>query len=83
MQLAKIINDILVNFNQQKVTVMTLLDLEKAFDKMWINGLIVKMKKYDIGGNFITLTASYLKVKVNNAISQEKQSKQACHKGQH
>ena len=86
LQLARIINDILVNFNQQKVTVMTLLDLEKAFDKMWINGLIVKMDKYGMDGNFITLIASYLnnctlKVKVNNALSQEKTIKAGVPQG--
>jgi hypothetical protein len=56
---------------------MTLLDLEKAFDRVWIDGLLYKMHKDKFNVNFITLIASYLKdrhlkVKINNTTSTEK-----------
>jgi retron-type reverse transcriptase len=56
---------------------MTLLDLEKAFDRVWIDGLLYKMHKDKFNVNFIKLRASYLKdrhlkVKVNNTSSTEK-----------
>ncbi len=77
LQLVRIVHDIILNYNKSKTTVMTLLDMEKAFDKLWIAGLIEKMSRYKINENFIRLTGSYLsgrklKVRINNAISTEK-----------
>jgi hypothetical protein len=76
-QLARISNDILINFNKDKHTALTLLDLEKAFDRVWIKGLLYKMHQAGLNINFIKLMSSYLtsrriKVKVNNEISNEK-----------
>jgi hypothetical protein len=76
-QIARIVNDITINFNKDKATVMTLLDLEKAFDRVWIDGLIYKMHQDKFNVNFIKLIASYLKdrqlkVKINNTVSTEK-----------
>ena len=39
-QVVRIVNNIRRNYNNNKVTVMALLDIEKAFDKVWIDGLI-------------------------------------------
>jgi hypothetical protein len=74
IQLVRVINDIISEFNKSKTTAMTLIDLEKAFDSMWINGLIKKMNDGGIDPNFTRLIHSYLskrtiKVKVNNTIS--------------
>jgi hypothetical protein len=76
-QVARIVNDILINFNKDKNTVMTLLDLEKAFDRIWIDGILHKMHINKIPLDFIKLISSYLsgrklKVKINNTISAEK-----------
>jgi hypothetical protein len=76
-QLARICNDVLINFNKDKNTVLTLLDLEKAFDRVWIKGLLYKMHVAGINPNFIKLLNSYLtnrriKVKINNELSSEK-----------
>jgi retron-type reverse transcriptase len=51
--------------------------LEKAFDRVWIKGLLYKMHQAGLNINFIKLMSSYLtnrriKVKVNNEISNEK-----------
>lgn len=46
MQRCRIINDIQVNYNKENVTNMVLLDFEKAFDHLWIDGLIKKLIKY-------------------------------------
>lgn len=35
MQIARISNDIIEHFNTAKVTVMSLLDIEKSFDTIW------------------------------------------------
>lgn len=76
-QLARVCNDILINFNLDKVTTVTLLDLEKAFDKVWIQGLLFKLYQAGINTNFIKLMQSYLtnrkiKVLLNEQTSQEK-----------
>jgi hypothetical protein len=74
IQLVRVINDIITEFNKSKTTAMTLIDLEKAFDSMWINGLIKKMNDGGVDPNFTRLIHSYLskriiKVKVNSTIS--------------
>jgi hypothetical protein len=74
IQLVRVMNDIISEFNKSKTTAMTLIDLEKAFDSMWINGLIKKMNDGGVDPNFTKLTHSYLskrtiKVKVNSTVS--------------
>ncbi|KAK2577593.1 hypothetical protein KPH14_012704, partial [Odynerus spinipes] len=59
-QIARIVNDVSVNFNKEKVTVMLLLDIEKAFDRVWIDGLIFKMLQYKYPITLVKLTYSYL-----------------------
>jgi hypothetical protein len=74
LQLARVTSEVLTEFNKNKTTVMSLLDLEKAFDTLWINGLTKKMLYNGINPNFTQLIHSYLtnkiiRIKVNNAIS--------------
>lgn len=76
-QVVRIINDIRHNFNESKVTVMLLLDIEKAFDKVWIDGLIYKMLMFNYPITIVRLIHSYLnerklQVKINNTYSKEK-----------
>lgn len=60
-QLARIANYITTNFNQNKSTVMTLLDIEKAFDTVWHKGLIHKLKTIGLPIYIVKLLQSYLK----------------------
>ena len=67
----RIVNDIRRNYNNNKVTVVALLDIEKAFDRIWIDGLIYKMFSGAYPSIIIRLIYSYLsnrtlRVKVNN-----------------
>lgn len=39
----RIVNDISTHFNKKLATAMLLLDIEKAFDRVWIDGLIYKL----------------------------------------
>lgn len=53
---------------------MLLLDIEKAFDRVWIDGLIYKMIHYKYPNTIIKLINAYLRnrhfeVTVNNARS--------------
>jgi len=60
-QIVRIVNDVSINFNKNLVTVMLLLDIEKAFDKVWIDGLIYKMIYYNYPPTLIKYISSYLK----------------------
>lgn len=73
-QAIRIITDVITAYNNEQVTTMTLLDIEKAFDRVWIAGLIVKLDKLKFPPHLIKLLHSYLtnrffKVKVNGALS--------------
>lgn len=76
-QVVRIVNDITTNYNKDKVTVMTLLDIQKAFDTVWITGLLHKLITMDFPPNLIKLIHTYLtnrqfSVKINNAYSNTK-----------
>ena len=75
-QIARIVNDTHVAFNNKKSTVMLLLDIEKAFDRVWIDGLIYKMIRADYLDHLVYLINSYIRdrrfrVRVNNTYSNE------------
>ena len=38
----------------------TFLDISKAFDKVWHEGLVFKLKIYDVEGNLLKLLENYL-----------------------
>jgi len=62
-QIVRIVNDVSNNFNKNLVTVILLLDIEKAFDKVWIDGLIYKMIYYNYLPTLIKYISSYLRNK--------------------
>ena len=85
-QVVRIVNDISIHFNKDKVTVLALLDIQKAFDKVWIDGLIYKMIMQKYPKNIIKLIHSYMvernfKVVYNSACSGLKQIKAGVPQG--
>ena len=48
------------NCNPQVDTRGTFLDISKAFDKVWHEGLIFKLKTYGIDGDLLKLLINYL-----------------------
>ena len=62
------------------------IDLQKAFDKVWTDGLFLKLKKCRIGGNMYKWIKSYLhnrraRVTIDNAKRKKKFfSDMECHK---
>lgn len=59
-QVVRIANDVIKNFNKNKVTAMILLDIEKAFDTVWMQGLIYKLRKLHFPTGLINLINHYL-----------------------
>ena len=47
-------------FQERKVTFATWIDLQKAFDKVWTDGLLVKLQRSGIAGNMLRWIKSYL-----------------------
>ena len=63
-------------FQQNKQTLAIWIDLQKAFDKVWTDGLLLKLKRCGIGGNMYRWIKSYLhnrraRVTVDNAKSKK------------
>lgn len=57
----KLLTDISFNLNNKNITTACLIDIEKAFDTVWINGLIWKMKnKYNFNDHIIHSLHNYL-----------------------
>lgn len=59
-QLKRVVNHIKNGFKLKKSTGLVVLDVEKAFDSIWHNGLIHKLKVLDIPDNLIKLIQSFL-----------------------
>lgn len=59
-QILRITETISFGFNNNKSTAMVLLDLRKAFDCVWHDGLIHKLRKYDYPLYIIKIIQSYL-----------------------
>lgn len=73
-QLARITNHISNNFNIKHSTAMVLLDIEKAFDTVWHQGLLYKLHMVGISPYIIKIILHYLKnrsfsVKIKNTLS--------------
>ena len=61
-QLLSIVHDIYANFDQHPTLEMraNFLDILKAFDKVWHEGLLFKLERIGISGNLLSLLKSFL-----------------------
>ena len=59
-QLLSITHDIYVSFENQSETRAVFLDISKAFDKVWHEGLLFKLRCNVIDGNLLCLLKSFL-----------------------
>lgn len=60
LQLARVTDHILINRNNNKITSLLTLDIEKAFDTVWHNGLLLKLLKIKTPLYLIKLIKSFL-----------------------
>ena len=75
-QLIEIYNSICLSLDSHEHYCITFCDISKAFDRVWIKGLLLKLEKYGFTGKLHSWLSSYLtsrkiKVVLNNAISSE------------
>ena len=61
-QLLSIVHDIYANFDQHSTLEMraNFLDISKAFDKVWYEGLLAKFERIGISGNLLSLRKRFL-----------------------
>ena len=59
-QLLSITSDIFHCFDEGMETRAILLDISKAFDKVWHKGLIYKLRQYGFSGNLLALLTDFL-----------------------
>ena len=59
-QLIDIYDQICRAFDEKKSTCIVFCDISKAFDRVWLRGLLFKLKQYGISGNVINWISSYL-----------------------
>ena len=74
-QIIKLQNDIKKAKHQHKHLLAVFLDFEKAFDLMWTDGLLFKLKQFNITGKMFTWIKNFLqnrtmRVKINNTKSE-------------
>lgn len=86
MQVARIAHAITLNFNKANVTSLVLLDIEKAFDTVWIEGIIYKLIRYKFPQPLIKLIHNYLtgrrfQTKINTSYSQNRYPKAGVPQG--
>ncbi|GJQ66389.1 hypothetical protein Trydic_g4413 [Trypoxylus dichotomus] len=76
-QVARLVRDITAGFNGKQHTALVLVDLEKAFDKVWHRGIVCKLINLRFPGPIVTLINSYLSnrsftLRVNDSHSSRK-----------
>ena len=75
-----------MGFKKKKHTLAVWVDLEKAFDKVWKDGLRLKLKQCGIQGNMYRWISGFLtnrkaRVQVNGKLSKEKTLKEGVPQG--
>lgn len=63
LQLARVTDQILINRNNNKITSLLTLDIEKASDTVWHNGLLLKLLKIKTPHHLIKIIKSFLENK--------------------
>lgn len=61
LQVARIVNAIMTHFNKNNVTAMTLIDIEKAFDTVWVDGIVHKLVRDKFPRYLIEVIKNYLR----------------------
>ena len=85
-QLMNVTKSMRLNLNNSITTGVLFLDIEKAFDRVWHNGLLYKMEQFNYPKSIIKLIASFLRnrtfqVQLKGTISTLKEIPYGCPQG--
>ena len=61
LQLAKVLNELSVGIDKGKTTMVCFYDLSKAFDRVWYDGLLLKLHHYGVRKSALAWLKEYLK----------------------
>ena len=62
MQLARLVERITRNFDEKRLTGAVFIDVAKAFDTVWIDGLVYKLTLLNFPSYIVHSISSYLRV---------------------
>ncbi|GFX56945.1 probable RNA-directed DNA polymerase from transposon X-element [Trichonephila clavipes] len=84
--LSRLTENISEGFQKKKSTGAVFLDIQKAFDRVWINGLTFKLITFNIPHPLIHLIHSYLtnrsfRIRINEILSNEHSVSEGCPQG--
>lgn len=74
LQIARIVDKAKKNFNLNHTTSVLALDLEKAFDVVWHQGLLYKLFQNNVPMNIIKIIKKYLENRTNTVIINQEKS---------
>lgn len=60
LQLTRVLHELASEMNQRRHTVAVFLDIEKAFDRVWHEGLLYKLLQTNMPKQYISIIASFL-----------------------
>ena len=80
-QLLKIVHQIYSDLNDGKDTCLVFLDVSKAFDKVWIDGLLFKIQQLGIVGSLFDWIKSYVSGRYQKVVLNGSQSNTRVPKG--
>jgi hypothetical protein len=55
-QLIELINEIFMALDNRELICLIFCDVSKAFDRVWLRGLLLKLERYGIKGNLLQRT---------------------------
>ena len=67
-QLIAITHEIYQSFDESYEVRGVFLDISKAFDKVWYEGLIFKLKQFSISGKLLNLITDFLKKRMQRVV---------------
>ena len=77
-QLIELYNHIIKSLNDKQLTSITFVDISKAFDTVWIKGLLYKLEKYGIKGDLLCWLKSYLSGRSQRVVMKDSLSTLGC-----
>jgi hypothetical protein len=70
-QLIELTHDIMQSLDNQELICLIFCDVSKAFDRVWLRGLLLKLERYGIKGSLLRWIESYISNREQQVIIKE------------